>query len=237
MKTKIIVSSILLLLAACTAPSTVVSSPTALHPTPSATVTPSSAATLTATTTSPAPTPAFTSALLPDGLVVAYIVNDELWVWKENHAQLLIQRQNIFDPLLSDDGQWLIFKQWHLGEVVSEEVWVMQTDGSKLHRLLGPNELRSLADEETLLLANDISWLPGRHELLFNTQELIAGPPGSRPIFDLYSLDLSGQITRLADPGQGGKVLFLTQWIICCHGDRFENRCSKFGKREATNPT
>jgi len=152
--------------------------------------------------------PAFTPTSLPDGLVVAYVVDDEIWLWKQNRAKLLVRQEHIFDPQLSDDGQWLTFRQEHISlreNIHTEELWVIRTDGSELHRLLGPEDLASLAEAGTLLLADDIAWLPGRHELLFNTQELIEGPPGIRPVFDLHLLDLSGHITRLADPGRGGR--------------------------------
>jgi hypothetical protein len=48
--------------------------------------------------------PTLVATSLPSDLVVAYIVEDALWLWKQNSAQLLIQRQHIFDPQLSDDG-------------------------------------------------------------------------------------------------------------------------------------
>ena len=162
---------------------------------------------ITPTITSQPATPTLTAASLPDGLVVAYVLKDAIWLWKQNRAQLLIEREGVFAPLLSDDRQWLIFKQRHLDEVLSEEVWVMRTDGSELHRLLGPEELLSLTEEGTILLANDIRWLPGRHELLFNTLGRIDGPPEWVPVFDLHLLDLSGQVTHLADPGQGGEFV------------------------------
>lgn len=131
-------------------------------------------------------------------------MEDKLWIWKKNNLRLLIEKPNISAPVLSDDGQWLLFRQRHIAGSPSEEVWVIRTDGTELHRLLASDDLKVLTSEEALLLIDDINWLPNRHELLFNTEKLIEGPPGSLPLFDLYSLDLSGQITRLVDPGQGG---------------------------------
>ena len=109
------------------------------------------------TTTSPT----LVATSLPSDLVVAYIVEDALWLWKQNSAQLLIQRQHIFDPQLSDDGQWLTFQQEYISlkeNVHSEEVWAIRLDGSELHRLLGIDDLISLVDEEAPHLIYDIGW-------------------------------------------------------------------------------
>jgi hypothetical protein len=155
-------------------------------------------------------TPTFISAPLPRDLSVAYVVEDALWIWKKNNPQLLIQRPNISAPVFSDDGQWLLFRQRLIsinGGPASEEVWVIRTDGTELHRLVGSDDLKALTGEEALLLIDDISWLPNRHEVLFNTEKIIEGPPGSSPLFDLYSMDLSGEITRLLDPDQGGNFM------------------------------
>lgn len=157
------------------------------------------------------PTPTFISAALPGSLIVAYVVEDRLWIWKKNTPQPLVQRKSISDPLISDDGQWLLFLERHGSpdgsEPPSNEVWVVKTDGSKLQRLLGAEDLMTFVGEEPSLLINDISWIPGSHEILFNTEKIVEGPPGSLPLFDLYSLDLAGSVKRLADPGKGGKFI------------------------------
>ncbi|HEX2993608.1 MAG TPA: hypothetical protein VHP14_02225 [Anaerolineales bacterium] len=122
--------------------------------------------------------------------------------------QLLIRRENIFDPLLSDDGQWLVFQQRHNhpnGSISMVEVWATRTDGTELHRLIGSDDLNFLVNDETAHFIHQIAWVPGRHELLFNTEKVIEGPPERWPVFDLFLLDLSGKVIRLAKAGQGGK--------------------------------
>jgi len=161
---------------------------------------------ISSTTTIPSPTLFADSP--PSGLVVAYVAQDALWIWKQNNLQLLTRQQNISTPLISDDGNWLVFQQRRNssdGSISAEELWAIQTDGKDLHRLLGSDDLAVLTGEEAILLIDDIGWLPGRHELLFNAEKITEGPPGSWPLFDLYSLDLSGNVTRLADSGQGGR--------------------------------
>lgn len=175
-----------------------------------------STATVTVSTTTPTvtaltSTPALVTDSMPSGLVVAYIVEDALWAWKQSNSQLLTRQQNISAPLLSDDGQWIVFQQRNIssdGSISTEEVWAIRIDGKELHRLLGSDDLAALTGEEAILLIiDDIGWLPGRHELLFNTEKITEGPPGSLPLFDLYSLDLSGHVIRLADSGQGGRFV------------------------------
>lgn len=144
---------------------------------------------------------------LPDGLSVAYAVNDELWLWKENHLQLLTRHPSISAPVFSDDGQWILFRErnsrFEAGPLL-DELWITRPDGSELQLLMGSDDLLKITGGETSLI-DDIGWVPGRQEILFNTDEIIEGPPESWPAFDLYSLDLSGHVTRLAKPGQGGR--------------------------------
>ncbi|HEU0292773.1 MAG TPA: hypothetical protein VFR47_08545, partial [Anaerolineales bacterium] len=152
-------------------------------------------------------TPTFIPATLPSDLIVAYIVEDALWIWKQNSSQQLLQRQNI-SAVLSDDGQWILFRQRHIspdGSAPSDEIWVVRTNGSELTHLVGSDDLMALTGKKVLI--DDFSWLPGQHEILFNTEEIIEGPPGSWPLFDLYSLRLSGQITQLLEPGEGGRFI------------------------------
>ena len=157
------------------------------------------------------PTPTFISAPLPSNLAVSYIIEDELWVWKQNTPQLLTKQQGIYSPVFSDDGQWILFKQrdnqGNRTPTPSDELWVIRPDGNGLQRLVGSDDLKVLNGDEVSLLIDDIGWLPGSHEILFNTDRIVNGPPGSWPNFDLYSLDLSGHVTQLAIPGQGGKFI------------------------------
>jgi hypothetical protein len=174
------------------------------------TILPTPAVTLPTSTTTPYPsTPTFISASLPSDLIVAYVVGDALWVWKQNSSRLLLQRQNISAPVFSDDGQWLLFRQRHFSSDgsahPSDELWVVRTDGSEIKRLVGSDDLLALTGKPVLM--DYFSWLPGHHKILFNTEEIIDGPPGSSPLFDLYSVDLAGQVTQLLGPGGAGRFV------------------------------
>jgi hypothetical protein len=106
---------------------------------PTVTVTlPPSVTSPTSTATPYPSTPTFIASPLPGDLTVTYVVKDELWIWKQNKLRLLTQGQNISTPLLSDDGQWLVFRQMQiLFDEPSDELWVVRTDGNELHRLVG----------------------------------------------------------------------------------------------------
>jgi len=161
-------------------------------------------------TTTPYPsTPTFISASPPTDLVVAYVVEDALWVWKQNSSRLLLQRRNISAPVFSDDGQWILFQQRHISlDLIvppSDELWVVRADGSEIKRLVGSDDLLALTGKKVLM--DYFSWVPDHHKILFNTEELVDGPPGSLPFFDLYSVDLDGQVTQLLAPGDAGRFV------------------------------
>ena len=177
-------------------------------PSPYTLLAPSATPTLetTAATATPIflPTPTFLNTELPGGLKVAIITDDALQVWKEGELHELISRSSIFGPSLSYDGKWIVFYQNVRGEHPRNDIWAVRSDGSDLHRLLSTDEITSLAEGDSQLILDQISWLPNNHQLVFNTQELTEGPPGYLPSYDLYLLDISGKITKLAGPGEGG---------------------------------
>jgi len=167
-------------------------------------------ATLPNPTTTPYPsTPTFISASPPNHLTVAYVAEGALWVWNQNSSRLLLERQNISAPVFSDDGQWILFQQRHISldssPPSSDELWVVRTDGSEIKRLVGSDNLLALTGKPVLI--DYFNWLPGHHKILFNTEELVDGPPGSLPLFDLYSVDLAGQVTQLLGPGDAGRFI------------------------------
>ena len=147
------------------------------------------------------------SAPIPDDLQVAYILDDTLFLWKGGESQSLVSRPEISSPLLSEDGQWIVFRQNLDFLVRKEDVWAIRADGSGLRRILSPEDLAKLSDTEMRVLIDDLGWLPNSSNLIFTTtlfDEMREGPR----IFsasDLYLLDLSGRITQLAAPGLGGK--------------------------------
>ena len=122
---------------------------------------------------------------------------------------MLAQQKYMSDTLFSDDGHWILFRQRHISldgiNPTFDELWVVRTDGSETKRLVGSDDLMAVTGKKVLM--DYFSWLPGEPKLLFNTEEIIDGPPGSSPLFDLYSVDLAGQITQLLKPGDAGRFV------------------------------
>ncbi len=182
---------------------------TPIVPTATVDIFPTTATLPSPTTTTYPSTPTFISSSPPNDLIVAYVVEDALWIWKQNSSRLLLERQNISAPVFSDDGQWLLFRERHTSSdgsaPPSDDLWVVRADGSEIKRLVGSDDLMALAGKPVLM--DYFSWVPGHHEVLFNNEEIIDGPPGSHPLFDLYSVDLEGQVTQLLGPGDAGRFV------------------------------
>ncbi len=182
-----------------------------LTPTPSPTIyleaTPTPTFFLTLRSNISQPTPTYIDEFIPDGLRIAFITQDTLYLWKERQPLNLVTLPNISHPSLSTDGQWIIFMKYQPDgqpRCCAYEVWAIRSDGSDLHRLLSLNNLAALAVDDQLNFLDQIAWVPGRQELIFSTQHTINGPPGKLPTLDLYLLDIAGQVTPLIEPGQGG---------------------------------
>jgi len=155
-------------------------------------------------THAPTPTLTFIESDLPEGLIVAFNIDDTILVWKEGELQELFSGSSIFGASLSYDAEWVKFYQSVNQQHPRNEVWAVRSDGKDLHRLLSTDQITSLTEDDTQLILDQISWLPNSHQLVFNTQELTEGPPGYLPSYDLYLLDISGELTELAGPGEGG---------------------------------
>jgi len=145
-------------------------------------------------------------------LTIAYKVYDEInlysiWIWKHNTLKKMLQQKHIYNPIVSSDGEWLVFIQIKFvtdNNLPTSEVWLIRTDGSDLQLLLSSGELNNLSYDGRILEINQIDWIPNQDKLLFTTNNNFKERPGLDPNFDLYSLDLEGQITKLANPEDGG---------------------------------
>jgi hypothetical protein len=150
-----------------------------------------------------------------DRLLVAYAVQDDLWIWKNGVGTRVYQRVGVADPLagvwhprVSPNGVWIAFEEYEpaldqLGPI--RTLRLVSTDGSRSYPLIEPQDLSLLFAQDTSPLLDEFEWASEGLLLLFNTHHLLLGPPGSWPNFDLFSVDLSGQILQLAAPGEGGR--------------------------------
>lgn len=154
-----------------------------------------------------APTATFINAPLPDGLQVVFAAEDTLYLWNRDELQELLSLPLIYHPKLSGDGNWIAFIQEFEGEINRYDVWAVRPDGSELHRLLSAEDISILDSDDSRLILDEFAWLSGEPTLLFNTLREMEGPPGAWPSFDLFQVDISGNISRLAKPDQGGKFI------------------------------
>jgi Tol biopolymer transport system component len=157
------------------------------------------------------PQPTITSTLpvyadIPDNLQVVFTGENTLYLWKKGELTELLKGGSVHSPTISSDGEWVVFhqqvKEDH--EHPRDEIWAVRSEGGDLHRLLSTEEISSLIEDKPQLIINHLSWMPNNQQILFNTEEVIEGPPGSWYVFDLYQLDISGEIKTLANPGEGG---------------------------------
>jgi hypothetical protein len=149
------------------------------------------------------PTPTFIQSDLTQGLKVVYISNDALYLWEEGQVKELVVKESIRSPSISDDGEWIRFTHKVQEVHPRSEIWAVRSDGSDIRRLLSTERIASLSEEGELFI-DHLTWIPGQHQFLFNTQDVIDGPPGSHRNYDLYLLDLDGNLRQLASPENGG---------------------------------
>jgi hypothetical protein len=189
---------VLLLLSACISEGKIEAEVTS-SPVPSSTVAP----TMT-------PIPASSTPVIPpdlEGLQIAYITEDTLYLWKNGTTQLITTQPGISSPKLSSDGEWIIYRQIIDLMRIDIVFWSVKTDGTELHKILTPPDLTALIDTELRVLINDLDWLPQTHSMIFSTllyKDMIDGNPYEYNN-DLYLLELDGRITQIAKAGLAGE--------------------------------
>ncbi len=141
-------------------------------------------------------------------LKVAYVKNENAWIWTEDGGSSPITSQGgVGDVRLSDDGQWVVF--WR-----GSNLWVVNSDGTDERNLTTQRDFAGLEiDDElapyvTSINPYQVAWLPGSHQLYFNTSPQLEGP-GLFLNDDLWVVDVaSGQLSLVLPPGEGGNFYF-----------------------------
>lgn len=163
--------------------------------------------------TETAPTP---EGEMPGGesgvLRVAYVKDEDLWLWEENGSQQAITSSGgVQEVRLSSDGQLVAFTR--RVDDFQSELWVVNTDGSEERLLVSANDFEGLDPEQRdpdsiALSPHRFDWVPGSHTLVFNTIQRYQGP-GLGNFDDLRQVDAgSGALTTLLPAGQGGDFHF-----------------------------
>ena len=146
------------------------------------------------------PTPTPTSI---DELVVVFTRDNNAWLWTKTGGERQLTKYGGVDQvLLSDDKGVVAFRR-------GNGIWAVNVDDSNERQLVKESDLPipqegELADYITGITVNQLAWIPGSHELLFNTRMLSDGP-GLLLSDDLWRVDADRpSLENLFTPGEGG---------------------------------
>jgi hypothetical protein len=102
--------------------------------------------------------------------VVAFVQDDDLWVWSEatGQTQILVDAGDVIRVELSDDGELAAFVRRSYRNEESA-LWVVGLDGSSPRELVSAAELRSNLDaaEADSTDFTQLEWIPNTHRLLY----------------------------------------------------------------------
>ncbi len=145
-------------------------------------------------------------ANISDMLRMAYLQGQDIYLWTEfQGSRQLTRGEQVHQLRISQDGQMVAYirgvDEFH------EELWVIGTDGSGKHRLVGVDKLSAIDPQALAVVPATFEWIPGTHMLAFNTRQVVEGP-GSFMYDDLHLVNAdSGQIQTLLVPGHGGQFV------------------------------
>jgi len=151
-------------------------------------------------TPSPTPLPSFTL----DGLRVAYIIKGNLYVQDSGGQPVQLTNSGADRaPLFSDDGQKIVFYRGKIND--NNNVYSVDADGSQEQALITTDWLTVLGLGTK---AGHLAFVPGTHQLLFNTYLCSPQEPanvGCTTGLFLTDVD-AGKIKELLAPRLGGHL-------------------------------
>ncbi|MGB3716681.1 MAG: hypothetical protein WA996_19855 [Candidatus Promineifilaceae bacterium] len=138
-----------------------------------------------------------------DDLVVVFTRDNNAWLWTATDGERQLTKDGGVDQvLLSDDKGVVAFRR-------GNGIWAVNADGSNERQLVKESDLPipqegELADYITGMTINQLAWIPGSRELLFNTRMLSDGP-GLLLSDDLWNINADSLfLDYLFLPGDGG---------------------------------
>lgn len=165
------------------------------------------------------PAPIYDDCANADLFTIAYVKDDNVWLWMEGGAHMALTASSDVRSLrISDDGCRIAYTRQVpnpsfdpsdvtlAGEMLSE-LWAIDSDGSNERLVAGIDFFSTLpAPEEIGIGLYKYAWQPGTHTLGFNTQALTYG---LAPSNDVHLADIdSGGIDTLLPGGDGGDFYF-----------------------------
>jgi hypothetical protein len=142
-------------------------------------------------------------------LTVVYVNGGSPWIYRPSTgAMQLSPATNVYDVLISDDGQLVVFLSQETAGGVTQPTGIrsIAADGTGEVWLVTPEQLNALYPLGAFV-RNDLSssaFIPGSHDLLLNTRVVHEGP-GLSKYNDLLRLNGdSAALTTLLTPENGG---------------------------------
>ncbi len=179
---------------------------------PTLTITASLTETPTPSTTStrtPIPTATSLPLVKVDGLRVAYLIDGNLYVQDSGgQPHQITSSGNDHDPNFSDDGEKIVFTRGKRNEI--NTLYVINVDGTGQQALTSANILMGFdAAYSKQSEVGTFGFIPGTHQLLFNTYEFeLGGGIDSNRIYSKANDDLfvantdTFEVKRLAAAGE-----------------------------------
>jgi len=144
-------------------------------------------------------------------LVVVYVKDGNLWLWSQGRSRQLTARGEAHRPRISSDGKVIAYLQpaddFHL------EIWAVDANGQNERRLVNVADLDAIGGgfrDPSALALNPYRflWLPGTHNLAYNTHQVFQGP-GLSLLNDLNLVQADTlQKTNLMLSGWGGEFVY-----------------------------
>jgi Tol biopolymer transport system component len=152
--------------------------------------------------------PAFTPMpasdyLAPAGLHVAFVQDDQLWLWSaETKKALALASMSPTDGQVkvSGDGAVVAFLR-------GNDLWAIDSDGTMERQLLSVEDLDANEPNEPGVTPNRLKWVPGTHTLAFNTRLQMAHGLVLNDDMHLVDAD-TGQRSTLLPAGEGGEFYY-----------------------------
>ena len=148
----------------------------------------------------------------PAVLHVAYVKDNNAWIWMEGGSTLqLTTFADVNDVRISSDGGQVAYLR-DTGSL-SHELWVVNADGSNNHVVASQADLLATysglpADMPSGIGVFQFDWRPGSHQLFYNTRPLFEGP-GLGGFDDLHMVDTDSLVkTTFFLTGDGGRFVF-----------------------------
>ena len=155
--------------------------PTACAPVPAVdSPVPSMTAATIAATLSPEPSPQATEApatpTVEDTLIVAFVENGDIKLWREatNQTETIFDDGGVSRVVLSDDAQLIAFtRHWFdFDQCEQSALWIVNRNGENAREIVSPAELgATLGDmdcEYPSAVFAQIEWLPRTHRLVYS---------------------------------------------------------------------